>query len=471
MPVEKRTTTIKSRTYHFVGIGGCGMSGLAAVLAQHGYRVTGSDMQSSEVVDRLGRQGIRVQVGHGVEHLPGQVDCLVVSAAVKGDNPEVLWAKERGIRICKYAEMLGELTREIRTLAVAGTHGKSTTSGWLAYMLKEAGRNPSFVIGAHVVQLGSGSGAGIGEHLVVEACEYDRSFLNLQPWAAGILNIEEDHLDYYSGIAEIKNAFRDFAERVVPGGVVVANGDDVKVRETLDGVAVECEYYSVMGEGSWQAVGIEYENGQGVFDLVYEGRKVERVKLTLAGTHNVCNALAVAALGRRAGLAEAEICQGLAGFTGVGRRMSYKGEVGGVVVVDDYGHHPTEIRVTLEAIRSKYQPKRLFCVFQPHQHSRTRFFLSEFALSFGKADVVLLPDIYFVRDSETMRAEITAGRLAERIAAEGGRAKYLGDFESILEYLCGEVKSGDVVVTMGAGDVWKLADEFVCRLGSDSQRK
>jgi UDP-N-acetylmuramate--alanine ligase len=208
-----------------------------------------------------------------------------------------------------------------------------------------------------------------------------------------------------------------------------------------------------------------------VFDLISDGRKLGRVKLSLSGTHNVSNALAVAALGRRAGLDDADICKGLEGFTGVGRRMSYKGEVAGVVVVDDYAHHPTEIRVTLDAIRSKYQPKRLFCVFQPHQHSRTRFFLSEFSLSFGKADVVLLPEIYFVRDSETMRAEIHAGRLAERIVAEGGRAEYLGDFEKILEYLHGEVRAGDVVVTMGAGDVWKLADELICRLGTDSQGK
>lgn len=455
--------------YHFIGIGGCGMSGLAQMLTRRGHRVSGSDMHSSAVTQLLQQQGISVRIGHGATNIPVGTDCVVVSAAIKADNPELSWARHHGTRVCKYAELLGELSRQITTFAVAGTHGKSTTSGWLSYILALAGRNPNYVIGAEVPQLGGSSSAGADDLLVVEACEYDRSFLNLQPRVGAVLNIEADHLDYYEDLEEIVSAFGDFAELVNDDGLLVANGDDKNVRRALAGRQLgRVEYFGNSENANWRAEGLRFETGLGCFDLVHNGRVLGNVKLSLAGRHNVSNALATAAMASQAQLTDADICRGLADYTGAHRRMTYMGLAGEVVILDDYAHHPTEIKATLEAIRDRYEPERLWCVFQPHQHSRTRFLLDEFALSFDSADVVLLPEIYFVRDSEALRRTVSAEQLAKKICDNGGQAYYLEHFSPIADHLCSRVRPGDLVVTMGAGDIWKLADELICRLRRDS---
>jgi UDP-N-acetylmuramate--alanine ligase len=457
-------TVNQIRHYHFVGIGGCGMSGLAQVLRQHGQQVSGSDQKASGVTDRLRERGIAVAIGHDAGVIPKSVDFMVISAAVKEDNPELVWARRHGVAVYKYAQMLGELSGYISTLAIAGTHGKSTSSGWLAYMLRQAGIDASFVVGANVNQLGAGSGAGAADWLVVEACEYDRSFLNLLPRAAVILNIEADHLDYYRDVPEIIGAFRDFAGRVSSDGLLVVNGKDANVAEAIRGRAGRCETFNLDGPADWRAENLQFDTGRGIFDLTYQGRILTQVRLKLAGAHNVANALAVSALAREAGLTATQIRVGLEGYEGVGRRMTYKGQAAGVTVLDDYAHHPTEIRVTLEAIRARYQPRRLWCLFQPHQHSRTRFLMKEFALCFQAADVVLLPEIYFVRDSEQLRREVNAEQLAAAIATHGGDARYCGTFDRIRETLAAELRPGDVVVTMGAGDIGNLADELIRRL-------
>jgi len=457
-------------SYHFIGIGGCGMSGLAQVLHHRRHKITGSDKESSTVIERLGRRGIHVNIGHRSDGVPADTEYVVISAAIQDDNPELITARQRGLSIYKYSELLGKLSRQMTTLAIAGTHGKSTTSGWLAYMLRQGGMDPSFVIGADVEQLGGGSGAGRGDYLVVEACEYDRSFLNLHPRVAAILNIEADHMDYYRDLDEIIEAFGDFAQMAGPEGLLVANAADKNLKRILDQKKNRIETFSLHGDDAdWRAGQLEFMEGCGHFDLIYGQRGLGRVKLSLPGLHNVANALAVAAMAHEAGLNDQSICLGLENFVGVGRRLSYKGEVGGVVVLDDYAHHPTEIRTTLEAIHGLYHPIRLWCVFQPHQHSRTRFLLSEFASSFGGADVVLLPDIYFVRESEQLRREVNADQLAQQINANKGHAEYLGEFNRILDRLCTETQAGDVVVVMGAGDIWKLADELIYRLGRDCQ--
>ena len=457
------TITDKQATmvYHFVGIGGCGMSGLAQVLHQQGHRVSGSDTQTSAVVERLGRQGIAVHIGHDAEHIPPDANCLVVSAAIKGDNPELLGATQRNLPILKYAQLLGRLTGQMHTLAIAGTHGKSTTSGWLAYMLQRAGLAPSFVVGADVEQLGGGSGAGHGKTLVVEACEYDRSFLNLHPAAAAILNIERDHLDYYHDLDDIIDAFAAFAGQVDPEGVMVANADDAAVAAALKACPAPCEYFGLTGEADWRPEKLTFKNGHGCFDLTYRDQTLGQVELSLPGRHNVANALAVAALGHHARLSPRHICSGLNNYVGVGRRMSYRGEVGGVVVLDDYAHHPTEIQATLQAVRSLYQPRRLWCVFQPHQHSRTRFLLEEFAGSFSEADLVIVPHIYFVRDSEHERHAVRAADLVDRLRQRGKAAMHLYPFEAIVEQLQLIARDGDLLVTMGAGDVWQVARDFL----------
>jgi len=463
LPTERKTRL----AYHFVGIGGCGMSGLAQMLHRRGYRITGSDARASVVTDNLARLGIAVRIGPGSGLLPGGLDAVVASAAVPQDDPDLTLARQQGLRVLKYAQMLGEISTGYETLAVAGTHGKSTTSGWLAYGLHHAGREPNFVVGAEVIQLGAGSGAGRGEHLVVEACEYDRSFLNLQPRAAAILNVEPDHLDYYRDLPEIVDAFGAFAARVDHQGLVVVPAADPNAVQAAACATARTESFSLTGPADWQPGRLSFENGHGCFDVLCRGQSLGRVKLSLPGRHNVANALAVAALARHVGLDDPALCAALESFAGVGRRLMFKAVLRGITLLDDYAHHPTEIQVTLEAVRQKYRPRCLWCVFQPHQHSRTRALLQEFAGSFRHADVVLLSDIYFVRDTEASRREITAAMLAERIAAQGGRASYLGDFARIADLLAAQAQDGDVIITMGAGDVGKLADELVARLGRD----
>ncbi len=454
----------QKNSYHFVGIGGCGMSALAQLLKQQGHQVTGSDQQSSDVIDRLQNLGIDVTIGHQAENLDTQLDVLVLSAAVKPENPEWMQAHQRQIKIVKYAQLLGELSKEIPTFAVAGTHGKSTTSGWLTYTLQRAGCEPGFVVGADVGQLGCASSAGQGQHLIVEACEYDRSFLNLHPSCAGILNIEQDHMDYYRDLDDICDAFGAFIDQLGREGVCVANKSDANLMRTLSGKPTRVDTYSLREQADWSAGQLEMIDGYAHFNLMHSGYDLGKVACKLPGWHNASNALAVAAMAHHAGLVEDQIIDGLNHFTGVHRRLTLKGRLNDVTILDDYAHHPTEIQVTLDAIQAAYQPKRLWCIFQPHQHSRTRFLLDDFATSFRQADRIILPEIYFVRDSEKECREINAEALAEKIRENGGHCDFLSDFQQILDMLQRELCPGDIVVTMGAGDIWKIADELIYRL-------
>jgi UDP-N-acetylmuramate--alanine ligase len=300
---------------------------------------------------------------------------------------------------------------------------------------------------------------------VAEACEYDRSFHHLRPERAAILNIEEDHLDYYSGLDEIVESFTQFARGVSPNGLIVASGEDAAVGRAVRSARAAVETFGLSGSCSWQAAGLTHDAGRYRFRICYEGRPfLDAVLGHLAGRHQVCNALAATALAWSAGVDKDAILHGLATFRGAYRRMTVRGEGRGIAVLDDYGHHPTEIKTTLRALRERYAGRRLWLVFQPHQHSRTRFLLDDFARSFGGADHVIVPDIYFVRDSEADRLAVSSRDLVDRIRGGGGDALYLPSPDAILGYLLSELREGDVVVTMGAGDVWKIADELVRRL-------
>lgn len=455
---------LRDARIHLVGVGGTGMSGLAAFLARHHARVSGSDQHSSSLLESLREAGVAVRVGH--EHdLPDDVELVVASAAIPAENAELVAARERGIPILKYAQMLGEVMRRQHGIGIAGTHGKSTSTAWLTYVLREAGLSPSFVIGAVSEQLGSGSGAGEGRFFVAEACEYDRSFLNLTPRSAAILNIEEDHLDCYKDIDAICAAFRDFARLAPADGLIVLNNDDPRCR-TLEGeFPARLETFGCAPGATWRAVALQCEpHGCYSFSVVHRDQDLGRVTLSLAGRHNVMNGLAVIALAHDAGVTWDQLRPALESFRGVGRRLELRGVVNGVSVLDDYAHHPTEIRATLAAARERYHPRRLFVIFQPHQHSRTRFLLEDFARSFSGADEIIVPDIYFVRDSERDRAAVNALDLVTRLQAAGRAARYLPEFGAIVDLLASEVQDGDVVITMGAGDIWRVADRLVQRL-------
>ena len=350
-------------------------------------------------------------------------------------------------------------------IAIAGTHGKSTTTALLAFILRQANVDPTFVVGAESKQLGGGSGVGDGPHFLVEACEYDRSFWNYSAQYAAILNIEEDHLDCYKDLDAIIEAFNGFASRVAPNGVIVVPGEDPAVAKAVAGVRAKVETFGLHPGADWRAMNITHSRGHYSFDIYRDGVLHLHADLeNLPGRHQIGNALAAAAMAHYAGISPDAVAAGLARFAGAERRITVRGEIGGVMLVDDYGHHPTEIQVTLRTVREHYPDRRLWVIFQPHQHSRTRFLLDDFARSFGLADRLLVPDIYFVRDSEKERNSISSRHLVERVQANGGNALYLPTHEQIVAHVVNHIKSGDVVLTMGAGDVWKISDELVRRL-------
>jgi UDP-N-acetylmuramate--alanine ligase len=459
------------RKIHFIGAGGCGMSGLAEFVLMEGGEVSGSDAKSSAACDRLVNLGAKIHIGQQqAENMPLGVELVVASAAIMPDNPEMVEARRRGVPVQKYAAFLGGLMQLRRGIAISGAHGKSTATAMVSYALKGAGLDPSFVIGAEVPQLGGGSHVGRGPHLVVEACEYDRSFLNYKPHAAAILNIDEDHLDYFlGGLPEIRGAFEDFAAGVLPGGLLVANGTDFGVRD----IAAKCrgridvQTFGIEGDWDWHAENLEEDHGRFTFDVYGRDALFTSVRLGLAGRHHVMNAMAAMALCHWAGAATDVVAAALESFAGARRRMEVLGEAGGVTVVDDYAHHPTEIAATLKAAKARFTPKRLWVVFQPHQHSRTRFLLKDFALALAVADKIIVPDIYFVRDSENERQAVSSQDLVGEVLNRGADAEYIKEFDDIRRRLVESLVPGDVLMVMGAGDIWRLAAPLLADLGGE----
>ena len=461
---------LSGKRYHFVGAGGIGTSGLAKLLLKNGAVITGSDMERTAVTDSLSVLGAEIHIGHSAENLPQELDAVVISAAVKPSNPEFAEATSRGIKIFKYAEMLGELMDAYSGIAIAGTHGKSTTSGWLSVVMENAGKEPSFIVGADVAQLGDSSGAGGGEHFIAEACEYDRSFLNLHPEIAVILNIEQDHLDYYKDIDDIIDAFADFANGIKPGGTIVANGQDSNIAVLLKRLdpSIKVQTFGWDWTCHVSAHNLELVDGKYQFDIYYGTMLIGKVCIGLPGEHNIMNCLAVTAAGIVAGLSREDIVNCLGSFVGIDRRIMLKAKIGDITILDDYAHHPTEIKASLSAIRQKYAPKRLWCIFQPHQYSRTRFLLDDFAESFKLADITIVPEIYFVRDTEAAKKQVNSEMLVERICNSGSEALFIDSFNGICNHLTQHVEPGDLVVTMGAGDIWKVADEYIYWLGRNN---
>jgi len=490
-----RQLSLAGKKFHFIGAGGIGMSGLAQLLMKNNAFVAGSDQTSSDVITALRQIGADIKIGHKAENLSPETDVVVISAAIKEDNPELKSARQKGYKIKKYAQMLGELMSCYDGIAISGTHGKSTTCGWLVYCLKQAGVEANFIIGAKINQLSCSSGVADSRYFVAEACEYDRSFLNLKPKIACILNIEQDHLDYYKDEDEIVEAFGEFALGTKPDGVLIANGQDANVAKIISILDSRCsppggqgsiidarcstriqnrvsgikvETFGLDENCNFYAENLVLNDGLYAFDVYHNGELLGGTRISVPGTHNILNALAVVAIAVNAGLDPGQILQLLPGFTGMERRLMLKGRFSEIVVLDDYAHHPTEIKASLAAIRQRYQPRRIWCVFQPHQYSRTRFLLDDFAESFKLADVTIVPEIYFVRDSQAAKKEINAQMLVERIQANGSQALFIDSFPAICDYIRRNVNSGDLVVTMGAGDIWKVADEYIQWLRENS---
>lgn len=472
-PIETLEDLDSQRAVHFIGIGGCGMSGIALALRSMGYVISGSDMSESATLDKLRGAGVAVHVGHNGGNIPPDTQLLVASAAIKPDNPEYMAAEVRGIPGIKYARMLGILMRSKTGIAIAGTHGKTTTTAMVTLALRELGASPSFVIGGDVPQLGGGSGVGASEYLVAEACEYDRSFLNLHPRYAIINNIEEDHLDYYKDLDEIVGAFRDFALLLPPDGLLVYSVSSTNTARFLRDVRCRTVSVGLEHEADYVARDVRFENGKSLYRLEAKtppagssGPGTVDVVLDTFGKHNVINSLGAIALLHQMGFPLDAAAQAVGGFRGVRRRFDIVYDQNGICIVDDYAHHPTEVQSVLKSSKAYFEGRRIIAVFQPHQHSRTRFLMRDFARSFQYADLVVIPDIYFVRDSEAERKMVHARDLVRAIIANGGNAIYIPAFSEIELFLANNLNQGDVLLTMGAGNIWqvgkRLADKLSC---------
>ena len=461
-PTRRPGSRFDRQRVHFVGIGGSGMNGLARMLLDCGATVTGSDAKWNPQVYDLIKRGVKVSRDQMGEMLDKHVDLVVRTAAVKDDHPEMLFAQRLGLKTIKYAKLLGEVMSERHGVAVAGTHGKSTTTAMTALALVETGLDPSFVVGGTVPQLGgTGSRSGLGDAFVAEACEYDRSFHNLSPKVAVITNLEEDHLDCYANIFQIIESFRQFVKLVPAGGKIIAHGRDHHVAKVIMDAKVAVETVSLGEPTVWSTRPTGLADGCPTGDVYHHDRLVARFALSVPGEHNLLNATMALAAAVACGADPAKAADAISTFRGVDRRQTELGTCNGAIVVDDYAHHPTELRTTLKALREKYSPDRLICVFQPHQHSRTRHLIEDFATSFIEADLVVMPKIYFVRDSEAEKQAVCTEDLIGKIAANGQEAVYLPEFPAIVAHVRSLARPGDLVVTMGAGDVNEIAKDLV----------
>lgn len=448
---------------HCVGIGGIGLSGLAKCLLADGIVVSGSDEHPSPLLATLEALGASVQIGHSAVCVPEGTACLVRSAAIADSNPEVVEARRRGIPVLYYAEALAVFVNSRHGIAVGGCHGKTTTSALIAHTLRRAGLDPGFVVGGILREFATNAGAGRGRHFVVEACEYNRSFLALRPRCAIVTNIEADHLDTYGTLDAVVEAFGEFLANVPPEGLAIVNGDDSRARSAAACARASVETFAVEGRADWTARQVESRAGRYRFEVVHRDSGVAWLSLATPGRHQIGNALAAFAACRWAGLAPVVIAEAFSDFHGVARRFEAKGERDGVTVIDDYGHHPTEIRAVGAMTREVFPRRRLWAVFQPHQHSRTRLLFGDFARAFGSFDRVLIADIYRARDSEEDVRSVSAAGLAEAIAEMGVSASYGGTLDDIVRRLEAETRDGDVVLTLGAGDVHRVGTEFLHR--------
>ena len=449
---------------HFVGISGAGLSAIAQVLLESGYSVSGSDEASSPFGQALKAAGATVYLGHAAEQVNG-AEMVIISSAVPGDNVEVLAAQARSIPVLKRADFLGRLMEDRLGIAVAGTHGKTTTSGLVAFMLDRAKLDPTFVVGGLLADYGTNARAGKGRPFVIEADEYDRMFLGLKPTVAVVLNVEHDHPDCYPTLKEMQEAFRAFVELLPPDGLLVVCGQDAFGRKLVEERRLAgrpAVLYGLKREDNYRADSLQL-NGAGGYDflVVKNGETLGLARNRLPGEHNVLNSLAALAVADFVGVEFNDARNALADYRGAGRRFEVKGEARGVTVVDDYAHHPTEIRATLAAARRRFSDRQLWVMFQPHTFSRTRTLLAEFAASFGEADHVIIVDIF--RSREALDPGLSAADIVRRM--DHPDVRYIPALADAAKALIGRLKPGDVLLTLGAGDGHVVGQEVLEALG------
>jgi len=449
------------KNIHFVGIGGIGMSGIAEVLLNLGYHISGSDLKETEVTRRLRSLGCEISYGHRRENLR-EADVVVISSAIRQKNPEVEAADERLIPVIPRAEMLAELMRMKVGIAIAGTHGKTTTTSLISTVLAAGGLDPTVVIGGRLNSIGSNARLGQGEFLVAEADESDGSFLKLVPTIAVVTNIDPEHLDFYKGIEEIKESFLSFLEKIPFFGLAVLCLDHPNIQSLLPRLKKRFATYGLTTQADFQAKEIAFEGLSTSFDVVHHRQGIGRLSLRMPGIHNVYNALATLATAFELDIPFRVVQETLREFSGIQRRFQIKGEKKGILIVDDYGHHPVEIMATLKAARTGWG-KRIIAVFQPHRYTRTQALFKDFLTAFYDADVLILTDIYPAGEDRIEGVESKA--LFEGIREYGHKdVSYLADKGQIVEHLLRILSPGDLVITLGAGDIWQVSEELVKRL-------
>jgi UDP-N-acetylmuramate--alanine ligase len=451
---------------HLIGIGGAGLSAIATVLLQQGHHVSGSDVQASAVTERLTQLGVQLFNGHRAENLdiqPG-IDVVVVSSAIAPDNPELVAARQRGLTISKRAEWLGQMMQDWVGIAVAGTHGKTTTTAMTAFVLREAGQAPTFIVGGFIPQLDTNAAAGTGKAFVIEADEYDFTFLGLRPEVAVVTVVEWDHPDIFPTPQTFVQAFKDFVRLVPAHGLVIGCGDDPGVGEVIRAARANVMTYGLQPENEWQAVNLQ-PNRQGGFDFAVVHHRQRHpgsvpVSLKVPGQHNVYNALAALIVAYHQGVELAVAAEILSRYQGVKRRFELKGEVDGITVIDDYAHHPTEIKTTLAAARTRFPQQPIWVAFQPHTFSRTIALFNDFTAAFDQADHVIIVDIFASREKD--EGVVSAEDLVK--AMRHPDARYIGPLTEAADYLLAHLTPPAVLLTLGAGDGYRIGEWVLARL-------
>jgi len=450
----------KNKKIHFIGIGGISMSGLAEILIKNSYRVSGSDMQSSHITNKLKEKGAEIYKGHNGDNIK-DVDLVVYTAAISPENPEYIRAKEMNLPLMDRAEFLGHIMKGHKyNVAVSGTHGKTTTTSMICHITLKEDVDPTILVGGELDIIGGNVLAGNGEYFITEACEYKASFLRFFPSIGTILNIDADHLDYYRDINHIKETFIKFINLIPKEGYLIACIEDENVKEILSSHNYDCNILTYgLNEGILQGKNINYnEFGCATFDVYKEGQMLFTINLNVPGQHNVLNALASIGTALSLNFSESSIVNGLSSYGGTHRRFEKKGTKNGVTVIDDYSHHPTEIKACLNATKN-YPHHKIYCVFQPHTYTRTLSLFEDFSNSFSGVDNLILADIYAARETDT--GVVSSTMLGDRIREKNLNCINLHSFDEIVHHLKSNLKAGDLLLTMGAGDVYKIGEMYL----------
>ena len=445
---------------HFIGIGGISMSGLAEILLEEGFTVTGSDSKESPLTRQLEEHGAHIFYGQKAENIIDGIQCVVYTAAINKANPELMEAVARKIPMLTRAELLGQLMKNYDTsIAVSGTHGKTTTTSMISHILLEGDVDPTISVGGILQAIGGNIRVGKSETFITEACEYTNSFLHFFPTIGIILNIEEDHLDFFKDLEDIRHSFHQFAALLPEDGTLIINHDIQNYEEIFAGLSCNVITYGSSADADYSFQNISYnEKGCVAFDLVEKGHVTDHIQLSVTGDHNVSNALAAIATAKLLNISMPVIEKGLLSFSGTDRRFEYKGTLDGITIVYDYAHHPTEIKATLKAAKH-YPHNELWCVFQPHTYTRTKAFFNEFAEALSHADHLVLADIYAARETDTLG--VSSKALAEEVKKLGTDAYYFPSFAEIEDFLKEHCSAGDLLITMGAGDVVNIGEDLL----------